>query len=131
MGITGLAHIGIPVFDVETSKRFYRDMLCMTVLHENELKDRNGSIKVCFMKNDNMVLELFQMPVPEAGRKDGHVDHIAFAVKDIDKVRADLARKGILFEQENVVSGALFENGSRWILFRGPDNELLELNEVL
>lgn len=44
----------------------------------------------------------------------------------------NLADKGILFEEKRITySSAVWEKGSRWIHFRGPDNERSELNEVL
>jgi len=42
-----------------------------------------------------------------------------------------LKAKGINFESESVTEAShFFRNGSKWILFRGPDNEHLELNET-
>lgn len=129
--ILGLAHIGVMVSDVEASKKFYQDILSLEVLHENTIDHETGIIKVCFMKKNDLVLELIQMPEFDKNRKDGTVDHIAFKVKDIQVAKDALTSKGIVFLQEEIVyCEKLFENGAKWILFRGPDNESLELNEV-
>lgn len=130
--IVGLAHIGITVSDVKKSRDFYKEILGMEVLHENTIEDETGLINVCFMKKNDLVLELFQMPQHDKNRKDGMVDHIAFKVKDIETVKNALINKGIKFTQNEIVSCVkLFDKGAKWILFRGPDNESLELNEVL
>jgi len=42
-----------------------------------------------------------------------------------------LKTRGIKFETEDITSApGYFEKGAKYISFRGPDNERLELNEV-
>ena len=41
--------------------------------------------KVVMMKYKDIILELYQMPVPDKYRKDGIIDHIAFDVSNIDE----------------------------------------------
>ncbi|RRD96089.1 hypothetical protein EII17_00860 [Clostridiales bacterium COT073_COT-073] len=131
MEIGGLAHIGIFVKDNQVSAKFYQDILGFTEIWRNKNWSEDGEIDVIFIENDGLIIELVQFPKYEQ-RKDGLIDHIAFKVKNIDEVITKLKENGVVFE-ENTHTTALqvFEKGSRWIMFRGPDGEHLELNERL
>lgn len=127
----GLGHIGIIVRDLEISKKFYCDNLNFTVTHENTLGDNDSITKIAFVEANGCTLELIQVP-GDSTRIDGHVDHIAFKVTDIENAWMQLKAKGIVFETENITTApAFFKKGDRWILFRGPDGERLEINEIL
>jgi len=130
-GIVGAAHIGVTVSDIEKSIAFYKDVLFMELVHQNTLDDDAGVIKLAFLQKGDLVIELYQMPVWDSTRGDGVIDHIAFKVDDIEKVSEALKANGIEFEQKEIVFGDIMDNGARWILFRGPDGEHLELNQVL
>ncbi len=128
----GLAHIGVFVDNIKVSKKFYQDMLDMEIFHENIIKTPDGSILVAFVKKNDLVIELVQLPIPQKSKVEGPVHHIAFKVKNIEAARDELAAKGIVFiDAEISFKPHLFENGGKWIMFKGPDNEILELNEVL
>ena len=130
--ILGLAHIGVMVSDLEVSKKFYSEILGMDVIHENSLVDDGKVVKVAFMQVGDMVLELILLPEFDNTRKDGYIDHIAFNVKDIEVARKALEDKGIKFVSEEIAHAEnFFDNGAKWILFRGPDGEHLEINEIL
>lgn len=126
--IQGLAHIGVYVKNLEKSKKFYCEILDFTIEEECSA----GDSSVAFAVNGDMALELIQ-PLHERERADGVVDHIALKVTDIEKVKARLEERGLAFKEETEVTFApeVYPNGSRWIMFRGPDNEHLELNERL
>jgi len=127
----GLAHIGIFVKDLEVSKKFYCDNLDFTCIHENALREGDSVTKLAFVTAGSCTLELIQVP-GNSERTDGQVDHIAFAVKDIENTWTQLKAKGIVFETETITTAPeFFKKGDRWILFRGPDGERLEINEIL
>lgn len=127
----GLGHIGIIVKDIDVSKKFYCDNLNFELIHENTLAGDDGVTKLAFVTTGGCTLELIQKPA-HSQRTDGHVDHIAFKVKDIENTWKQLKAKGIVFTTEDITTApGLFEKGDRWILFRGPDGELLEINEIL
>lgn len=129
--IEGLNHVGVFVADIEKSKKFYTEILEFTVEHENSIAAEDGLIKVAFIKNGSLVIELVQFPKTEA-KKDGAVDHIALNVKNIEAAAETLRARGIVFETEDIAHAPHFWSaGSKWILFRGPDNEHLELTEIL
>ncbi len=128
----GLAHVGVFVEDLERSKAFYKDILDFEQTWEFSAKEDDGAVaKAAFMKNGNLVLELIQ-----AGhftkRQDGVVDHIAILVEDIENAVVELKAKGIVFESKEIVHNMdASKNGSKWILFRGPDKEHLEISQVM
>lgn len=131
MQLSGLAHIGLFVTDMQRSVRFYTEMLDFKVIWKNVNPSPEGDIAVTFVQNGNLVLELVRFPNPQT-RTDGWFDHIALAITDLEQVMAELSARGIAFEAGSREDAPqVFEKGSRWVLFRGPDNEHIELNEVL
>jgi lactoylglutathione lyase len=53
-------------------------------------------------------------------------------VEDIEAVGETLKNKGIAFESEApIYRSEVFPKGTKWLMFRGPDGEHLELNEVM
>ncbi len=98
-------------------------------IHENE----EG---ICvMMKQGNIIIELYQMPQKElaaiAARKDGHVDHVAFDVDDIDKTFTILKNAGYKIIEEAPVFLQFWKNGCKYFNIPGPDGERLEFNQVL
>lgn len=121
------AHVGLYIKDVERSKKFYEDVIgCECVC---EFTNGTGD-KLAFMKSGDMVIELIQHKV-WMDRKDGLFDHIAMLVDDIEEVSADLAAKGIEFEDDIYFDVNVFENGVKYQAFRGPDGEHLEIYQIM
>ncbi len=129
--MSGLAHIGVFVTDLERSKAFYRDMLEFEVIHECQLANEDGMVDIAFVRNGTLTLELVRFPNPKQN-VDGWVDHIAIAVEDIEAIKKMLEERGLQFEEPAITHApGVMPNGAKWIMFRGPDGEHLELNEVL
>lgn len=126
--IKGLAHVNLTVRDMDRSLDFY----CNTLGFENIYEFSGMGNRCAFIKLSTCVIELHQCPEYDETLKDGHFEHIALAVEDIEGLAQVFREKGVRFETEAVLgSPRIWPNGSKWILFRGPDNELLELNEIL
>lgn len=131
MKIDGLAHVGLFVPDAEATAAFYEKYLDFEEIWRvvNHLPE--GDETVLFIRNGDLTVELVQQTHPQR-RQDGLFDHIALAVTDIDGVIEKLEAGGIEFEEGSyTVAPRVFPNGSKWILFRGPNQEHLELTEVL
>lgn len=129
--IKGIRHIGLSVSNLERSEKFYCDILGMELIWECVIGNADDGCRVGFVKLGDCVLELVESP-DIAALSDGPVNHVAFAVENIEEVRKDLLSKGIEFETEEITyCSSVFPNGSKWILFRGPDGEHLELNEIM
>ena len=88
-----IQHIGIPVTDLTGSEEFYNRLGFKNVM--TATFNFNGAKRnVTMMKYDEMIIELYQMPAGELqeirNRKNGHIDHVAFDVDDIDKAFTEL-----------------------------------------
>ncbi len=126
--IHGLCHIAVMVKDIKKSVEFYESVLDFrTIL---SYTDPDGDL-VSFVENEGCVLELFQPPVLPEPRTDGPVDHIAFAVTDIEAVVEELKKRGIRIDNDTVTHWpTCFPNGAKWATFHGPDGEYLEVMEI-
>lgn len=134
LSISTIQHVGIPVTNIQNSETFYTNLgfenvMRATFMHNNE----EG---VCIMmKQGNIIIELYQMPQKElagiAARKDGHVDHVAFDVADIDKTFSVLKEAGYNIIEEAPVYLKFWKNGCKYFNIPGPDGERLEFNQVL
>ncbi len=135
INIKSIQHIGIPVTDIAVSASFY-SKLGFTKAMEAPFQ-LNGETGICIMmQRDEMMMELYQMPaslLPEIrSRNNGHIDHIAFDVADIDEVYAIVKQGGFnIIEHEPVFLPEFWKNGCKYFNITGPDGEKLEFNQVL
>ncbi len=130
--IKGIAHVGLYVNDIGRSVRFYEDKLGFELIHEAVNQCPEGDVLVKFVRNGDCVLELVQFPYG-IKREDGWFDHVAINVTDIDSVIEALREKGICFEEGSYTFAphVFPPAGTKWVMFRGPDGEHIELNERL
>lgn len=129
--VIGLAHIGIFVDDVERSKKFYSEILGLEPIWQCTF-DADGNTYTCsFVQKGNLTLELVQRRIGE-NPGDGMTDHVAMLVDNIEEFRKSLEAKGVEFEtKEQVYCSDMFPNGTKWVFFRGPDNEHIEITQIL
>ena len=98
--------------------------------------DHNGGRGiVAMMQQGTMILELYQMPEAELEsikrRNDGHIDHVAFDVDDIDDVFAKLKEAEFTIVEAEPVFLPFWKNGCKYFNVLGPDGERLEFNQIL
>ena len=134
ISIRALQHAGIPVSDIRTSEKFYGNLGFRNVMHRSFL--HGGEEGTCvMMRREEITIELYQLPEKElAGirqRKDGHIDHIAFDVPDIEAAFHTLKSGGFTIIEEAPVTLDFWEKGCRYFNILGPDNERLEFNQIL
>lgn len=132
--INCIQHVGLPVTDLAASEAFYRRLGFANVMASG-FDDRGGRGAVAMMRRDAMILELYQMPEAELQaireRKDGHIDHIAFDVDDIDSAFAALGTAGFSVVEEEPVFLPFWNKGCKYFNVLGPDGERLEFNQIL
>jgi catechol 2,3-dioxygenase-like lactoylglutathione lyase family enzyme len=130
-----LQHVGIPVTDITVSEKFYgrfgfKNVMQSAFMHE-------GETGTCIMMQLNdMVIELYQMPAKELNgiksRGNGHIDHIAFDVDDIDTTFETLkADKHINILEDRPAFLPFWKNGCKYFNILGPDGERLEFNQII
>jgi catechol 2,3-dioxygenase-like lactoylglutathione lyase family enzyme len=132
--INKLQHIGIPVSDIRKSEAFYKRLDFENVM-ETTFMYKGGNCTVIMMQLNDIIIELYQLPEPEVSairnRNDGHVDHIAFDVNDIDAVFAEMKNASFDVIEDEPVYLAFWKKGCRFFNIKGPDGERLEFNEIL
>jgi len=119
--ITGLAHIGIFVKDIDKSIDYYK-RLGFTLDKEEQL-----SIRLAFLSAGTCLIELVeQKDLPK--RSAGVVDHIAVVVDDIKAAINNAKAQGIDIDESKINEVAIL-GGVKNVFFEGPDGERLEFFE--
>ena len=130
----GLQHLGVPVTDIEVSKTFYARLGFRPVM-EKCFADDQGPVSAVMVKRGSMVIELYQQPGERREevfrRRDGHIDHVAFSVQDIDAAFEELRAAGFEPQQPAPVELPFWEKGCKYFSIRGPGGETLEFNQIL
>jgi lactoylglutathione lyase len=129
-----LQHIGIPVTNLKVSEAFYERLGFKNVMSAT-FEHNGGKGLVSMMQLNAMIIELYQMPESELKaireRKNGHIDHIAFDVDDIDETFSVLKNASFNIIEEQPVFLAFWKHGCRYFNISGPDGERLEFNQIL
>ena len=133
--INGIQHLGIPVTNLERSKAFYA-AFGFTVVMEKEFLSEGETVRAAMVKKDDLTIELYQLPEAECReitrRGDGHIDHIALNVLDIEQAYADIQKSGFeILETNAPVFLPFWANGVKFFTVRGPDGEKVEVNQIL
>jgi catechol 2,3-dioxygenase-like lactoylglutathione lyase family enzyme len=133
--LQGLQHIGIPVTDLARSKAFYARLGFVETMR-TDLPRGADAIRVAMMQHTKLTIELYQLEEPErqaiAMRADGHIDHIALDVLDIEQACLDIRAAGFeILEEGAPVFLPFWEHGVKYFTIRGPDGEKVEFNQIL
>lgn len=92
-------HVGIAVKDLAQAKKFYGEILGMTISGEETVEQQK--VKVCFVPCGDSELELLESTSPEGPiakflEKNGEgMQHVAVRVDNIETAIADLIEKGV------------------------------------
>jgi lactoylglutathione lyase len=132
--INSLQHIGIPVTDIALSEAFYTRLGFHKVMQKHF--DMDGNTGTCIMmKQGTVLIELYQLPEHKLkgiqDRVDGHLDHIAFDVEDIESTFKSLKEAQFHIIEEEPVFLPFWEKGCRYFNILGPNGERLEFNQIL
>ncbi|NLY71861.1 MAG: hypothetical protein GX076_09340 [Clostridiales bacterium] len=142
----GIVHAGIAVKDLSVSIPFYRDVLGLELIKEEEVRKTRGEklsvpgavIQICVFRipNTDTEIELIEYKYPPPMFNygvpvniPGQV-HIAFKVNNIEEKIKQMKKAGVAFCSENydvIKDGPL--KGWKWIYFKDPDGTNLELIE--
>ena len=132
--IRSLQHVGIPVVDIAVSEAFYTRLGFHKAMHSPfEMDGKTGTC--IMMKQGNILIELYQLPEHKLDeireRSDGHIDHIAFDVADIDSTFRTLKEAQFHILEEEPVFLSFWKKGCRYFNILGPNGERLEFNQIL
>lgn len=121
-------HTAIICSDYRASKRFYTEVLGLSIASEHYREERS-SWKLDLTLHGQYILELFSFPDPPKRMSQPEacgLRHLAFAVKNIDETIGELRKKGVVTEP---VRRDEF-TGKRFTFFADPDGLPLELYEL-
>jgi catechol 2,3-dioxygenase-like lactoylglutathione lyase family enzyme len=132
--INHLQHVGIPVTNINASVDFYKRLGFKNVMQSAFTSE--GETGTCIiMENNSVIIELYQLPEQQLEevrkRRNGHIDHIALDVDDIDIAFSELKNASFHIDEEQPVFLPFWKNGCKYFNIIGPDGERLEFNQVL
>ena len=138
-----LHHTGLTVRDLERSLAFYRDVLGMEVLFEQEKEggylgaivgypDAHVRMAHLAFRGDAQRIELFQYVAPEPRGEPGEprdvgITHVCLRVDDVDALAARLRAAGAEFFSDPVLVDTGANAGGKGVYLRDPDGVILEL----
>jgi lactoylglutathione lyase len=129
-----IQHIGIPAHDLEVSIPFYERLGFENVM-ESPFEFDGGFGTCVMMKNHEVIVELYQMPEKQLAeikkRSNGHVDHFAIDVTDVDHAFETLKKAGFEILEETPTYLQFWKNGTRFFNVKGPSGEIIEFNQIL
>jgi glyoxylase I family protein len=126
--ITAIHHVAIICSDYNKSKRFYTEILGLTVVAEHYRTDRD-SYKLDLAIGDRYAIELFSFPNPPArvSRPEAcGLRHLAFAVDNIEAMIEKLSAHNIAAEPIRIDE----YTQKRFTFFADPDGLPLEVYEA-
>jgi glyoxylase I family protein len=127
LGLKRIHHVAVICTNYEQSKRFYVEILGLTVLQEVYRAERQ-SYKLDLEIAGQYQIELFSFPNPTARPsrpESAGLRHLAFAVDDIEQAVSHLQKNGVITESIRVDE----HTQKRFTFFADPDGLPLELYE--
>ncbi|NYE08125.1 lactoylglutathione lyase [Bacillus niacini] len=122
--IKKIEHTAIIVSDMDHTIQYYSDMFGFKVRLRGSSKTREMAF-LYLEEQPSMEIELIRDIDPlDEYNKSGIVNHLAFAVEDINQAISYYEKKGIKFLSDQPKSTL---EGGLMILFYGPNGELLQL----
>jgi lactoylglutathione lyase len=132
--ITRIQHTGLPVTDLARSIAFYEGLGFKNVM-SSTFPHPEGTGHVAMLQRGDITLELYEFPAPALGeirtRSNGHIDHIAFDVPDIDATFQTLRSAGYNILEQAPIFLPFWTNGCKYFNITGPNGERLEFNQIL
>ncbi len=127
LNLQNVHHIAIICSDYERSKKFYTEILGLTVIAEHFRSERN-SYKLDLALNGHYIVELFSFPNPPS--RPSHPEacglrHLAFETTKLDDDIRHLVSNGITPEPIRTDEFT----GKRFTFFQDPDSLPIELYE--
>lgn len=133
--LQGFQHLGLPVTNLERSKAFYMNFGFVEKMRV-DLSREIEPVQVAMLEKAGFTIELYQLTSAEldeiASRLDGHIDHIALSVLDIESAHAEIKAAGFdILEDDAPVFLPFWVSGVKFFTVRGPDGEKVEFNQIL
>ncbi|MGC5744099.1 VOC family protein [Chryseobacterium sp. NFX27] len=121
-------HIAIICSDYKVSKKFYTEVLGLSIIREVYREERQ-SYKLDLAIGDHYVIELFSFPdpPPRPSRPEScGLRHLAFSVENVENKRKELIEKGLICEDIRIDE----YTGKEFFFTQDPDQLPLEFYEM-
>ena len=137
--LKGFQHLGIPVANIDAEKEWYINHLGFEVIHEPSIETEEGTIKLSFIRKEDIVLEFYQL-VGEAWeevktRNHGHIDHFAIDVLDVRSALKEVGANRVQLDPGTadgpVAIPQFWSKGVEYIFLNAENGEKVELNQRL
>jgi lactoylglutathione lyase len=122
-----MLHTCINVTNMERSLKFYSEVLGLQLRSRREIKETNAEIAHMTVPEGGGELELTWWRDKKEYSEGDQLDHIAFAVEDMDAAMSGFKRKGVVIAREPY---KLSGGRSRIAFIKDPDGSWIELIEA-
>lgn len=122
-------HIGIATNDLGADAKWFQDVLGFELT--GEFKAPDGTV-ARFMKNQDVVVEMYQPAEPIPQKVSGKIDHYAFDSQDIEADYAYCVENGYKITTDGIEEVPTFwENGVRYFKMASPTGKEIEFCQIL
>ena len=125
-GIVGVAHIGLPTNDLKKTIEFYKSLGFEVIL---ETYNEKAKEKVAFLQIQIYCIESFENG--QAVMADGAYQHVALDVRDIEEMYKKICENGYEVITDGIEQLPFWDNGVKFFMIKGPNEERIEFCQKL
>ena len=122
----GLQHVGLPTNDLKATIAFYESLGFETVY---QVKNEAAGEDVAFLRLKNLTIEAYENG--QAAMKSGAIDHIAIDASDVEAAYRLAQEQGYQIVSNGVEFLPFWQNGVKFFILLGPNQERVEFNQYL
>lgn len=122
----GLQHVGLPTNDLKATIAFYEGLGFETVY---QVKNEAAGEDVAFLRLKNLTIEAYENG--QAAMQSGAIDHIAIDVDDVEAAYRLAQEQGYQIVSNGVEFLPFWQNGVKFFILLGPNQERVEFNQYL
>lgn len=122
----GLQHVGLPTNDLKATIAFYESLGFETVY---QVKNEAAGEDVAFLRLRNLTIEAYENG--RAAMQSGAIDHIAIDVDDVEAAYRLAQEQGYQIVSNGVEFLPFWQNGVKFFILLGPNQERVEFNQYL
>ena len=122
----GLQHVGLPTNDLKATIAFYEGLGFETVY---QVRNEAAGEDVAFLRLKNLTIEAYENG--RAAMQSGAIDHIAIDVVDVEAAYRLAQEQGYQIVSNGVEFLPFWQNGVKFFILLGPNQERVEFNQYL
>lgn len=122
----GLQHVGLPTNDLKATIAFYESLGFETVY---QVRNEAAGEDVAFLRLKNLTIEAYENG--RAAMQSGAIDHIAIDVDDVEAAYRLAQEQGYQIVSNGVEFLPFWQNGVKFFILLGPNQERVEFNQYL